>query len=97
VANPQHVTLVADTNLPVTLDANYAAVEVTIIANPAVTYFNTRGATVPTTGGTLASLAGNHVLPAVLGALQVLDETAGAASVVNLRSAGTPTVCIRGI
>ncbi len=94
--NPQHVTLVADTDTTVTLDANYTRVQVTMTANPALTYFNTRSAAISTTGGTLASLAGNHAMPAVLCSLNVADETS-TTSVVHLRSVGTPTVTVLGL
>jgi hypothetical protein len=43
-----------------------------------------------------ANQNGNHVIPAVLAAVEVADETSGATSVVRLRSAGTPTIMVSG-
>lgn len=94
--SPLTQTLVADTDTVFTLDKNYQNVEVSQIENPARTYVNTKGSAVPTTGGTLASLAGNHAMPAVLCSLRVPDETSTDPTVVHVRSVGTPTISVRG-
>lgn len=87
------VTLAANTNTVVTLDGNYGAVEVALISGAATTLFNAAGVVVP--GST--PVDGHHVLTAVLPAKIVADETSGTATVVNLRSAGTPTVSVSGL
>lgn len=92
--SPYHATLVADTELVVTLDANYGQIEVTVIAGPAVTYFNTNDTAI---GAVAGDMSGNHVLPAVLCSKTVRDATSGAVSKVRLRSAGTPTVSVCGL
>lgn len=93
MANPKIITLVADTDTTCTLDVNYAEVRVTVISNPAVVQFNTAGTAIASS--TLTD--GNEVLPAVLCSRVVADKTSGAASVVHLRSTGTPTLCIGGL
>jgi hypothetical protein len=93
MANPRYVTLVADTDTPVTLDANYGAVEVSLIANGATTQFNATGTAIASS--TLTD--GNHALTTTLLSKTVIDGTAGAASVVHLRSSGTPTVAVYGL
>ena len=94
MANPKHVTLVADTETVVTLDNNYGSVRVTVIANPAVIYFNTSDTTIGTVAG---SMDGNEAVPATLVSRVVVDRTGGTASKVHLRSAGTPTVSVGGL
>jgi len=93
VPNPKILTLVADTDTPVTLDDNFSAVEVTLIANPATTLFNTTGAAI----GSSTPGDGAHVLTTTLLSKVVPDKTSGAASVVHLRSSGTPTVAVWGL
>lgn len=97
VANPQHVVLVADTQVVLTLDSNFAKVEVTVVANPAVVFFNAKDVTIGTVAGAVGTMDGNHVLPAALCSKIVADETAGTVSKVRIRSAGTPTVSVRGL
>jgi hypothetical protein len=93
VANPRIVTLVADTDTPITLDQNFGAVEVALIANAATTLFNARGAAIASsTPGD-----GHHVLTVTLPAKVVPDETGGQATVVHLRSSGTPTLLVAGL
>jgi hypothetical protein len=94
VANPKFVTLVADTEQTVTLDSNYAQVEVALISGPATTYFNTTDTTIGTVSG---AMDGNHALTTTLVAKVVQDGTGGTASKVHLRSAGTPTVQVLGL
>lgn len=93
MANPVYRTLVADTDTLVTLDANYAAVEVAILTNPATVQFNATGTAI----GSSTLTDGNHAVSSVLPAKTVADGTAGAASVVHLRSSGTPTVAVYGL
>ena len=90
--NPRVVTLVADTDTTVTLDANYGAVEVTLIANAAVTVFNATGLAIPSA----TPADGVHTLSATLPAKVVPDLTTGN-TVVHLRSAGSPTVQVCGL
>ncbi len=87
----RHLTLVAATVSTVNLTANASRIEVTNVDGADEVYF--------TTDGTTPTVAGNncHVLPAVMGSLEVDDETAGTASTVKLISAGTPMVSVRGI
>ena len=92
-ATPQHFTLVADTEKVFTLDQNCGTVRIVVVANPAVIYFNTRNVAVPAVA---SSQDGQQVIPAVLAVVEVADETAGAVSVVRMRSAGTPTVMVTG-
>lgn len=92
MANPKVVTLVADTDTPVTLDSNFVVIEVTLIANAAVTVFNTTGTAI----GSATPADGVHTLTTTLPAKTVLDGTGGANSVVHLRSAATPTVQVYG-
>jgi len=90
--NPAYVTLVADTDTTLTLAANYGAVEVVLIANPAVTQFNTTNTAITTS--TLTD--GNHAVSSTLPAKTVRDESGGGPTVVRLRSSGTPTVGVYG-
>lgn len=91
--SPAYVTLAADTPTPVTLDSNYGQVEVTLIANPATTYFNVKGNAI----GSIASpVDGCHLLNATL-LSKVVEEKTGGPTVVHLRSTGTPTVCVSGL
>lgn len=91
--NPIYRVLVADTDTTVTLSDNYADVEVAIIANAAVVQFNTTGTAI--TSSTLTD--GNHAVSSTLPAKIVRDETGGQATVVHLRSSGTPTVSVCGL
>lgn len=90
-ASPQHFTLVADTEQVVTFDENFATVRVVVVANPAVTYFNTKGVAVPAVA---SSQTGNEVIPAVIAVVDVPDRTLGTNSVVRIRSVGTPTIAV---
>ncbi len=94
MANPQIFTLQADTEKVFTLDQNYGEVRVTVIANPAVIYFNTSDTAI---GSVAGSMDGNEPLPAVLCSRVVRDQTAGAVSKVRVRSAGTPTIAVGGV
>ncbi len=94
MANPQIFTLQADTEKVFTLDLNYGEVRVTVIANPAVIYFNTSDAPIGPVSG---SMDGNEALPAALCSRVVRDQTSGAVSKVRVRSAGTPTICVGGL
>lgn len=95
MANPKFVTLSADAEATVNLDANYGEIRITVLSNPAVVYFNTANAAIGsvTAGGT----DGNEALPAVLCSRVVRDQTGGANSVVRLRSTGTPTLLVGGV
>lgn len=90
--SPAYVTLVADTDTAVTLDKNYGAIEVTLVANAATTQFNATGT--PIASSSLTD--GNHVLNTTLVSKTVIDGTGGGASVVHLRSSGTPTIMVYG-
>lgn len=94
MANPQIFTLSADTEKTFTLDANYGEVRVTVIANPAVIYFNTSDTAI---GSIVGNMDGNEPLPAVLCSRVVKDQTLGAVSKVRVRSAGTPTISVGGL
>lgn len=94
MANPKHVTLQADTEAAVTLDVNYGRVEITVVANPAVIYFNTGDVAI---GAVAGNMDGHQVIPAALCVKTVADETSGAVSKVRVRSAGTPTISVRGL
>lgn len=97
MANPVHAQLVADVELILTLDENYSNIQVTVTSGPALIYWNSRDAAVPTVAGTLASLAGHDTIPAVLCSVIARDGLAGQVSKVRLRSAGTPTVTVKGL
>jgi hypothetical protein len=74
----------------VTLDADYAEIEVTNVDGVAAVYF--------TTDGTTPDIAanGSHVLPAAIGFVSLRPRTSGN-TVVKLKSAGTPKVSVRGV
>lgn len=91
--NPVYRTLTAGQDTTVTLDANYGSVEVAIVANADVVQFNATGTVI--SSNTLTD--GNHCISATLPAKVVRDETSGGATVVHLRSAGTPTVSVAGL
>lgn len=97
VANPQHVVLSSDTQQIITLDANYGQVEITVVANPAVIFFNVKDEAIGTVAGAVDTMDGHQVGPAALWSKIVRDETSGTVSKVRLRSAGTPTVSVRGL
>lgn len=93
VLSPAYVTLTADTDAEVELSGNFGAVEVTLVANAATTYFNAKGTAVPS----IASPPnGQHVLTPTLLSKVVKDDTSGN-TVVHLRSSGTPTVSVAGL
>ncbi len=92
-ASPIHATLVADTERVFTLDSNCGWIRIVVVANPATIYFNTKNVAVPAVA---SSQDGNQVIPPVTAVVEVQDETAGAVSVVRMRSAGTPTVMVTG-
>ncbi len=92
-ASPAYITLAADTEQTVTLDANYAAVEVTLVSGAATTYFNAKNVAI---GAVAGAQDGNHVLNTSMPSKIVRDETTGN-TVVHLRSSGTPTVCVAGL
>lgn len=94
MANPQHFTLVADTEKVFTLDGDYSEVRITVVANPAVIYFNTSDVAIGTVAG---SMDGNDVIPAVICSRTVKDWTSGTATKVRVRSAGTPTISVLGL
>lgn len=93
-ASPQHFTLVADTEKVFTLDQNCATVRIVVYANPATIFFNTKNVAVPAVA---SSQDGHQVIPAALAVVEVPDETSGAVSIVRVRSAGTPTICVTGV
>jgi hypothetical protein len=101
-AGPLHATLVANTVTTFTLDlpdpqgdaASFATppkarVGVISLSGTAEVYFTTNGVD-PVVGSN-----GCHVLPAVISALEVNDETPGPTSTVKLISTGTPKVSVR--
>jgi hypothetical protein len=92
-ADPQHFTLVADTEKVFTLSQNCGMIRIVVYANPATIFFNTENLAVPAVA---ASQDGQQVIPAALSVVEVIDETAGAVSVVRMRSSGTPTVMVTG-
>jgi hypothetical protein len=94
VANPKYVTLAANVESVVTLDANFGSIEVALVANADLTCFNTTGTPIGSVSG---PVDGCHTLTSSLPAKVVADGTAGQASVVRLRSVGTPTVQVCGL
>lgn len=92
MATTQHATLTANTVTTVDLGLNFGRVEVLNRDGAAEVYFTTSTAD-PTVAG-----ANTHVLPAVIGSIEVDDETPdGAHSLVKLISTGTPKVSVRGL
>lgn len=91
--NPLVVTLSADVDTTLVLDQNFGAVEVALIANAATTVFNANGSAI----GSATPASGVHTLTTTLPAKTVVDSTSGTATVVHLRSAGTPTVQVYGL
>ncbi|WP_146164174.1 hypothetical protein [Pseudosporangium ferrugineum] len=83
----------ADVERVFTLNQNCGTIRIVVVSNPATIYFNTKNVPVPAVA---SNQDGNQVVPPVLAAVDVPDETAGANSVVRLRSAGTPTVMVTG-
>lgn len=90
MANPQHVTLVADTVATVTLDQDFYEVEITNVDGTAEVYFTTDGE------DPAIEEDGSHVLPAAIGFVQLRPRSSGD-TVVKLISAGTPRVSVRGV
>lgn len=95
MANPQYVTLVADTETRIDLDQRYGAVEISIISDPDLTCCNTRDVAITTVAG--GPVDGHHALTATLPAKIVAAADLGGASVVRLRSTGTPTIGVYGL
>ena len=104
VASVQHATLAAGVvaNLTVTVvvpraeNLSFATppaarVEVLNVDGAEAIYFTTDGSA-PTIAG-----ADCHVLPAVVGALDVAVDVSGSSVVVKLISAGTPAVSVRAV
>jgi hypothetical protein len=91
MANPQFVTLVANTASSVTLDWPSHLIEVVNVSGTAAVYF--------TLDGSLPAVAtdGSMVLPAAIGALEVGPTSGGVINKVRLISAGTPLVSVRVI
>jgi hypothetical protein len=87
MADPQHVTLTADTVATVTLSVDADLVEILNVDGTAEVYVTVDGS-VPTVGGD-----GAWVLPAAIGSLELKTYTAGA-TVVKLISSGTPKVSV---
>lgn len=94
MANPQFFTLSADTEKVFTLDTNFGQVEVALVANPANTSFNATNTPIASVAG--GPVDGHHLLTSTLLAKVVRDETSGA-TVVRVRSSGTPTVSVLGL
>lgn len=86
--SPQHATLTANVELPLTFDFNAGMVEVTNIDGTAEVYF-----TVDNTPVTVGA-NGCHVLPAAVCSMELPDRTTGN-TIVRVRSAGTPRVSVR--
>ena len=87
--SPQHATLTATVEKTFTFDSNAAWVEVTNVDGAAPVYF-----TVNNTSAVVGQ-DGCHVLPAAICSMEIPDGTAGANSIVRVRSAGTPQVSVR--
>lgn len=94
MANPQYVTLVADTVATVTLDVStYDTIEVFMVTASASTnpvYFTLDGS------APAVATNGSHPLGGAAGSA-VERQNLGASTTVKLKSAGTPTVCVTGI
>lgn len=87
-----HATLAASTVDTVTLDADYAFVEIVNRDGSAEIYATVDSGVTPTVGG-----AGCDVLPAAMGSL-VIDATAyGPPTIVKLISSGTPAYSVKGL
>lgn len=86
----RHLTLVANTVATVTLDDDYATVEVVNVDGAAAVYFVVNFAATPTVGGD-----DTVVLPAAISGVE-LDPYGAANTTVKLISSGTPNVCVRG-
>lgn len=87
-----HATLTANTVDTITLDGDYASVEIVNRDGAAEIYATIDTTTAPTVGG-----AGCDVLPAAIGALTVDAPGYGPATVVQLISAGTPAYTVKGL
>lgn len=88
--SPQHVTLSADAQTTLTFGEGYSRYRVTVLANPAVVYFNAKDVAI---GAVSGNMDGNDVIPAVLASFEGPIKMSGVAK-VRLRSAGTPTVSV---
>jgi hypothetical protein len=87
MADPQHVTLVANTVKTITLDADANRVNILNVDGAAAVYVTVDG-TAPTVGGD-----GAWVLPAAICDLE-LEVTGPGNTVVKLISSGTPRVSV---
>lgn len=87
MADPQHITLTANTVSTVTLAVDASIVEIVNIDGAAVVYATVDGST-PAVGG-----EGAWVLPAAICSRELKPRTAGR-TVVKLISAGTPMVSV---
>lgn len=93
MANPQYVTLVANTVSTLTLDDGYAKVEIVNVdgGGSAPIY-----ATIDGTTPAVATNGSQYVGAAAGSALTLEDRSPGAGPTVKLKSAGTPLVMVRG-
>lgn len=89
MAEIEHGTLVANTLATVTLDRDFAKVEVLNRDGAAEIFFTVDGAA-PTVEGDDC-----QVLPAAIGALELLARETGQ-TIVRLISSGTPKYSVRG-
>lgn len=87
MADPQHVTLVANTVSTITLAVIANKVEIVNVDGASAVYVTVDGTT-PTVGGD-----GAWVLPAAIGSLELMPRTSSR-TVVKLISAGTPKVSV---
>ena len=87
-----HATLTANTVDTITLDGDYAAVEILSRNGAAEIYATVDTSVVPTVGGTNCD-----VLPATIGSLTIDASGYGSPSVVQLISSGTPTYTVKGL
>lgn len=90
MADPQHVTLTANTVKTITLSVDANRVNVCSVDGAAEVYVTVDGTT-PTVGGN-----GAWILPAVIGDLE-LEVTGAGNTVVKLISAGTPKVSVGAV
>jgi hypothetical protein len=89
VADPQTVTLTANTPVTVTLSEDAARITVVNVDGAAAVWFNINSSAVPSAGG-----AGCWPLPAVIGSADLPVRHGQGNTVVKLISTGTPTVTV---